>query len=92
MMTLAPRPRLREHRRAGGSGKVRDLIDLAVLRVRQDPGGFDPAELFRELDREHRVELIRIIIAVRPKGWAAGTGGAARFARHVCELAEALAP
>ena len=68
--------------------KVRDVVDLAVLRVHQMPGSYDPARLYLELDRNHRIEIVRRIIAEMPPGWAAGTKGSTRFARFVCHLAE----
>ena len=84
---LVPRRKARAREAEPDRPPIFDVIDLAVLRVRQDPAGFDPALLFRELGRAHRVEVIGRIIADRPRGWARGTGGAARFARYVCELA-----
>ena len=77
MLTLAPSHRIRPRSRAD-KPPILDVIDLAVMRFRQDPGGFDSAMLFRELDRDHRVELVGRIIAERPKGWARGTGRAGK--------------
>lgn len=89
MKVLKPR---RTYRRAGGPGKVRDVVELAVMRVRQDPGGFDPALLFLDLEPRHKVVLIREMSGRSPRRSDIGSWEAARFARIVCDLAEQAGP